>query len=144
MRYIKTYEDSENIEELKKDLKKLLLHIRRILNNYYSSTVDFGDDQYSIYFSNISVPTQRVIDIQGEFSSSLTFLSITLRIGSIYDDFPKFLQEYFKTISGLELYNESPSFYNTQFKITGDMDDIINQISKEDIEIKSNSNKYNI
>jgi hypothetical protein len=144
MKHIKAYEDLENIKELKEDLKRLLLHIKYVLKDKYVATINFDDYQYSIWFSNSSKPEERVIDIQGEFSSSLTFLSITLRIGSVYDDFPKFLQEYFKTISGLELHSKNPIFFNITYKITDNIDNIINQISKEDMEIKLNSNKYNI
>ena len=83
-----------------------------------------------------------MLDIQGEFSKSLTFLSVTLRIGM--NDFAVFIQQYFKTITGLELWNENPNFFNIQYKITGNVDDIIKQISKEDIELKMETNKYNL
>jgi len=145
MKHIKTYEDNNYRKDLD-DLKKLLYHIKTVIDSFdYSSKIEFTDYQYNIGFfknSNRAAIKMTAMDIGGEFSKSLTFLSITLRIGM--NSFTQFIQRYFKTINGLELYNEKPDFYNIQYKITGDVDDIIKQISKENIELQLNTNKYNL
>jgi len=142
MKHLKTYEDNNYREDLN-DLKKLLYHIKNVIDSLgYLSITNFIDTQYNIYFSKFPNTEKKIFEIQGEFSKSLTFLSITLRIGM--NDFSLFIQQYFKTINGLELYNENPNFFNIQYKITGGVDDIINQISKDDIKLKMDTNKYNL
>ena len=139
MKYLKKY---ENINPRLDDLKKLLDHLTKVIKRFgYDYSNFFEHFKYEVEFRN---EKELVFTIEGDFSVSLIYLSVNLRIGSFDDDLSKFFSEYFKTIDGLTLYNESSSFFVTTFRIDGDVNEIIKQITKEDIEMKYQGNKFNI
>ena len=156
MKYIKVYEDINPNTRLD-ELKRLLSHLAEMfkeLGYYHVSKYDeyqyannfFTTKPPSIRTKNLNFPPQKIncFDIDGEFSKSLIFLSVTMRIASKDDELVKFIPEYFKTISGLKLYSENPNFFNTQFEVVDDVDNIIEQITIKDFKGKLQSKKYNI
>jgi hypothetical protein len=151
MKYLKTYENK--INPRLDELKKLLSHLAEMFKELgYYHLPKYDEYQYANnFFTDISTmfghgPNngQNCFDINGEFSNSLIFLCITMRIASIDDDLVKFIPEYLKTINGLKLYSENPSFFNTQFQVVDNVDNIIYQISIDDFKKKLQSKKYNI
>jgi len=140
MKYLKTFEKkSKNISNVD-DIKKLLSHLIEIFTYY-------GID-YSNYYENRKYET--------EFHSSGTTLfevSVDTVLGShlsihIFngDPFYIFLLFYFKNIKELKIDFES----NTKivFDIIGDVDNIIEQITNDDIDsnfkLHNSVNKFNL
>jgi hypothetical protein len=145
MKYIKKYEQTFDNPRLQ-DLKDLLSHLIKVFNELgYDNKNYFDNAKYEIQFSNITkIKDQHTFNLEGEFSITKIFLAIKMRIGSLNDNLIKFIPKYFKTINGLELYNENPYFYITTFEIVSNLYNIIEQISIKDIQIKFDANKYNI
>jgi len=140
MRYIKVFEDFDDNPRLS-DLLKLLKHLKYIFQDFGYQLEFWNNDKYESYFKN---KKGRVFDIIGDYSSQLIFLKVVMRIESPNDTLAKFIPEYFKTIDGLKLYREDKDFFTTTFQIVGDVDDIISQITKDDIEIKLKTKSYNL
>ena len=150
MKYIKTYENFDNPRL--QDLKDLLNYLTKTFNELgydHKGYLDMG--KYEVQFSDNKTDYKRCFNLEGEYSTSgwggiraKIFLSIVMRIGSLSDGLVKFIPAYFKTINGLELYREDSDFYNTTFEIVGNLNDITEQITVEDIKMKFDSNKYNL
>jgi len=147
MKYIKKYE-SVNPNSRLDELKKLLSHFVSMFKELgYGHQAHYDEYQYVNNFYNQDFKNnfdRRAFDIDGEFSNSLIFLSVTMRIASVDDELVEFIPDYLKTISGLKLYSENPGFFNTQFEIVDNVDNIIDQISIKDFELKADRKKFNI
>ena len=143
MKYIKTYEDSFDDNPRLPDLLKLITYLKKVFQGFGYTLDDWyrNIDMYELYFN---FKKGRAFDIIGDYSTTLIFLKVVMRIASTDDILAKFIPEYFKTIDGLKLYREDKDFFTTTFQIVGDVDDIISQITKEDIETKIESIKYNL
>ena len=139
MKYLKLYEEITNTRL--PDLKKLLDHLVEVFTNigYYHN--NFLSDELETHFVTKDSGS-RIFDLLGDYSSAFIIIKIIIRIASNATD--KQIPEYFKTIDGLKLYSEDKDWYSTTFQIVGDVDDIISQITKEDIETKIESIKYNL
>lgn len=146
MRYIKQFEKYPTFNIQLDFQKKLLSHITKVFNElgYDYGGFFLGTTHETEFYVSIDGEKERAFTIKGDHSVSLIFLSVILGIGSLTDELGKFVPTYFKTINGLELYSEHKDFYNTTFKIVGDVDNIIEQITAEDIKLKFESNKYNL
>jgi len=140
MRYIRTFEDSFGKNPRLHDLYKIINYLKILFQ-------DFGYEYnrgYSINELEFKNKKGRVFDINGDYSTTLIFLSVVMRIESTNDILANFIPEYFKTIDGLKLYREDNDFFSTTFQIVGDVDDIISQITKDDIEMKLKTKSYNL
>ena len=142
----KIYENRFLANPRLQDLKDLLSYLTKIFNELGYDQVSYWDrGKYEIQFSDWNKEKdQHCFNLEGEYSVSKIFLAVIMRIGSFNDNFVKFIPEYFKTIEGLELYSESPDWYNTTFEVVGNLNDITDQITTEDIKIKFSANKYNL
>ena len=142
MKYIKTYEDINPNKRLD-ELKKLLNHLVEMFNELgYDNERNYDDYQYVNLFWNAN--KQRSFNLNGEFSNSLIFLDVGMRVGYTRDNLAKFIPNYLKTINGLVLCSESPQFFTTTFQVVDNVDNIIDQISVEDFKLKMEREKYNI
>jgi len=142
MKYIKAYEGVNPNKRLD-ELKKLLSHLSDIFIQLgYEHSQNYDEYQYTNHFYRKQ--RENSFDIVGEFSNSLIFLAFIKRIGSLDDDLAQYIPKYFRTIKGLKLYSENTTFNNTTFEVIDNVDDIIEQISMEDIELKMDREKYNI
>jgi len=156
MKYLKKFEIfATNPNPRLDDLKKLLSHLVEMFKELgYYHLPKYDEFEYvNNFFSNkIGLfshldrghPGHNCFDINGEFSNSLIFLSITERIGSTNDDLANFIPEYFKTIKGLKLHSEDNMFFQVNFEVVDNVDNIINKISIEDFKQKLQLKKYNI
>ena len=144
MKYIKKYE-SVNPNPRLDELKKLLIYLTNLFKELgYGHEKHYDETQYVNNFYNEEKNAKRSFDIDGEFSNSLIFLSVTMRIGSIDDELVEFIPDYLKTLDGLELYSENKDFYYTTFNVVDKVDNIIDQISIDDFKQKLQAKKFNI
>lgn len=143
MIHIKIYEDFEaDFEKREKEItqiKKLDSYLISFFNelgfdneNYLNSTnyeTEFRkNDKY--YFTII---LKYILERKIVFKKSLAHKN----------DMVNFIPEYFKSIKGLK-FNRHVTSYEVDFLIQDKIDNIINQISKEDFLFKFEANKYNI
>ena len=73
---------------------------------------------------------------------------IDLTVTGNNNEFAKFFKDYLKTINGIKIIKEEILFkgiWKSEYKINNkDVDNIIKQITNDDIEFKLTVNKYNI
>lgn len=142
MKYIKTFESKYNkySESDVDDVKKLLSHLTKIFSYY-------GID-YSNYYENRKHETEFSTSGVSLFDISVdTVLGKHLTIHIFNNEsFYMYLLKYFKTIKGL-----TPDFETTtkiRFDITGNVDNIIKQITNNDYDSKLGlyiaTNKFNL
>ena len=132
MKYIKLFENQDNIDIC----KMLLSHLTKVFNqldyDYYNYLVyglyetEFQDSNKENLFKFIYDPYTKHFSIR-LFDSTDEVL---------------FIPEYFKTITGLKF--QDTKYFNRYIYDILDVDKAIEQISKEDFELKFTSNKYNI
>ncbi len=150
MRYIKMYED---INEIEGDLKKLLSHFITILSSLeydFKSFLDHREWQTEFYKdSEYSFCIKMKVDI---FTKKHDIDLSLVQSLTTDDDFSFQFAEYLKTINGIKFIREEKNPFRTnklgnQYYYTikgGNIDNIINQITEKDIELKTMSNKYNL
>ena len=142
MKYLKRFESTDNYS-YEHELKKLLSHLAKVFselgfnyNNYY----DRG--RYETIFDKDS---KRAFNIFVDPYDKALQLTLSVEYQYIYD--------YFKTISGLVENGSTPVNipsmniyvkYIINFNIKGKPSKLIKKFSKEDFEMKMNSNKYNL
>jgi len=141
MKYIKKYEDLNLAHEFDiNESKRLLSHLIKIFNeigydnsNYYDRgkhESEFFENSHFLFLISVEAKYQKI-------------LSITISILGNRNETVSFIPKYFDSISGLKkLHNSLSDVFD--YEIIGDVDDIIDQISTDNFEIKINSNKYNL
>lgn len=133
-----------------KDLKKLLSHLITVIkefgykeNNYIdNSTWETEFYKGSEYSFCIKLKLNYKNDIDLSLVQSLTN----------YDNFSNIMSEYLKTIKGVKFIGEEEPvivnlFIGTRYKYSIkniNVDKVINQITKENINLSITSNKYNL
>jgi len=133
---------NDNFDNSDTEVKKLLSHLIKILNiysydysNYYNSNGQHETEFYDLYKFNLY--TISVDSILGSHLSIHRNKNTKLYF---------FIMQYFKSISGLKVSNETK--YYITYDIIGDVDDIIKQITIEDFdykyEIYNDANKFNL
>lgn len=150
MKYLRIYEHFLNNKDV---LKKLHSHIISIINEFgytHENYLDSGTWETEFYRgedSTYSFCFKFKIDT---FSKNHFIKMIIVMSLRNEDPFATFIVDYLKTIKGIKVikeeYNIGSLLVNdVEFKILDkDVDKIIKRITKEDIELKLNSNKYNL
>lgn len=149
MRYIKMYED---INEYERDLKKLLSHFISIIEEFGYNGKNYLDRRTweTEYYKGpeYSFCIKLKLDILSKNHDIDLSLIQSLVVD---DDFSVQLAEYLKTINGIKFIREDDNPFGNklgtryEYRIKGgNIDKIISQITKEDIELKTMSNKYNL
>jgi len=151
MKYLKTFEAIDRVKILDfndtfvNQIKKLYSHLINIFD-------DLGYD-YNNYYDNGSYETLFNYDnVDERFKLTLNPKNQTLEV-EISESNLLYITNYFKTIDGLseirssDIYShQTRSIFTAEiiFKITKNIDYIISQISKDDFQLKMNTNKYNL
>lgn len=150
MKYIKVYED---INEIESDLKKLLSHFISVLSSFdydYKSFLDRREWQTEFYKGpEYSFCIEMKVDI---FTKKHDIDLSLVQSLATDDEFSFQFSEYLKSINGIKFIKEEKNPFKTNklgnvyyYTIKGgNVNNIIKQITKEDIELKIMSNKYNL
>ena len=133
MKYIKTFEKIDK----QKDLKRLFNHIVDVFGEYYGYQINKFETSYEILFYNVDSTYLFCIRVSG-FDGRSIYVS-----KNVNDGICSYIFDYFKTLKGLEirLYDEHRVMFNI---IDKNIDNLINQIYKEDFDLKYQASKYNI
>ena|ERR1035437_3515996 len=133
MKHIKTFEKVDKV----KDLRKLFNHLVDVFSEYYGYNVNKYPYGYEVLFYN-TVPT---------FMFSIKVSSMNGRFITISrnetDGICSYVLDYFKTLKGVEIFEDGK--WRLILDITDkNIDNIINQISNDDFDIKFQSSNYNL
>ena len=152
MKYIKIFENYDNQAEL----KKLLSHLISIIKNYEFREENYLDrGKWETQFYHISKN-----DIAGKYVFSIIlspriftnnfsrYPFIDLIIKGNNNDFAIFFKEYLKTLTGIKIIKDEILFstvWRCEYNINNkDVNKVIKQITKENIDLQLNANKYNL
>jgi YHS domain-containing protein len=150
MKYLRMYED---INEIESDLKKLLSHFIKILSSLgydYNSYLDRREWQTEFYKGK---EYSFCIKMKVDIFTKKHDIDLKLIQSLAYDDeFSVQFADYLKTINGIKFFREEKNPFktnklgNTYFYTIkgGNIDNIINQITEKDIELKITSYKFNL
>jgi len=149
MKYLKYYEDLDTIES---DLKKLLSHLASIIKEFGYDESNYKDGRTWETEFYKGPQYSFCIKLKVDFFSKTHDIDLSLiQSIAVDDEFSIQLAEYFKTIGGINFISEdSNPFGKTlgskyEYSIKGgNIDNIIKQITKENIELKTTANKYNL
>jgi hypothetical protein len=133
MKYIK---EVNNFKSKIENFKFLLSHFIKIFSNYgldYSTSSEFS-----------CIETE--FRINGVYTCSIRFDKydsfFTIRESISGDNFTDFIVEYLQSIKGLKYLGYVSHHHD--FEIKTSVEDIINEITIEDFELKYNADKYNL
>lgn len=138
MKHVKKYKTREQLDS---DLKKILSHFIKFLNE-----LGFKNENYltaSNWQTDFSIDGTDIFYISMAMNFQLDVIIVNFDIYKSYSLLESFI-EYLKTkIEYTEQYS-SMGRENIRFKITGEADNLINSISIPDFEIFMDSKKYNL
>jgi len=145
MKYIKEYKifeeeyyTDEELEEFKNSLPIFAKFIRKFIRNfgYECSDMSEGKDiMFSFYVKNTDKILFSIMTGDDEYFVLDSFeKSNNIIISGI--------PEYLKTINGIKFNKQIDSEY--EFYITGDVNDVINQIDKDKLIMFSSAKKFNV
>jgi len=151
MKYIKIFENYDNQAEL----KKLLSHLISIIKNYEFSEENYLDrGKWETQFYHISkndIAGKYVFSIILSINNFSRYPFIDLIIKGKNNDFAIFFKEYLKTLTGIKIIKDEILFPTTlmtvkcEYNINNkDVNKVIKQITKENIDLQLNANKYNL
>jgi len=131
MKYIKLFENQDNI-----DICKMLLS--HLTNTFEEIGYDYNNYLvYGLYETEFDKNKENLF----KFIYDAHTKQFSIRLFDMADEV-LFIPEYFKTITGLKF--QDTKYFNRYIYDIIDIDKAIEQISKEDFELKFTSNKYNI
>lgn len=147
---IKIFEDFEKTDV---ELKKLISYFQTFIESFGYTVQNYLDRRtWEMEFFN-SPSYSFCMKMKIDMFSKNYDIDLTL-INSLATDDPFSIQlaEYLKTISGIKFIREEHNPFGNklgtkyEYSIKGNIniDKIINQLNKEDFELKTSSNKYNL
>ena len=143
MKYLKRFESLSDEYKYEYEIKKLLTHIIKVF-------VELGFD-YNNWYDRGEYETIFKKDSTRAFNITINPYRKTLKLELSYNY--QYMYDYFKSLSGLVETSSTPVIMRSMnmyvkhiinFDIKWKPSKLIKQISKEDFEMKMNSNKYNL
>lgn len=149
MKYLSIYEDFFNYDT---ELKKLLIHLTSIIKKYEFREENYLDrGKWETHFYTISknnIAGEYVFNIILSINNFSRYPFIDLIVTGNDNDFAIFFKEYLKTITGIKIIRDEILFstaWRCEYKINNkDVNKVIKQITKENIDLQLNANKYNL
>jgi len=134
MKYIKTFERVEKT----KDLKKLFNHLVDVFSEYYAYQIQkYQNVIKEVLFYNTE--SKFVFSLKISFEDRHLIVSAN----DITTGICSYILHYFDTINGIKRLEKGT--HRNYYSIMGkNVDNIINQISKDDFELKHSVSKFNI
>jgi len=147
MKHIKEYKIFEGeyytdyeLQEFKNKLPKFARFIRRFIIQFGYDCVDMseGDDiQFSFYAKNTNKVLFSIMTGNDEYFVLDSFRNSN---NIIVSEIP----EYLKTINGIRFNKQILNSDEYEYYITGDVDDVINQIGKDKLIMFASAKKFNV
>ena len=150
MKYLKLYENITELKNLIEHLSKMFSDIGVRCSTIYNEYNKIKE--YTLRCRSINLITDEYgcsrfqdlfeIELTQNIDYSTTSYIISIKIIYDYDSLSNFVIDYFKGIEGLTIIDDFIKF--SRYIINEDINILIKKISKNDFELKYNTNKFNI